>query len=202
MARWSSECKLFAVASVALSCSAGDAHAFALCEYCPDLFAGTPIADQAALPQPRVQGTPLHDRYAGRWHQKRDDPLPAWLVFGTEAVGATASQPMDEGASSATTPAVRIDAFFNLMSVGEPDQPEQVAALRASVLTQLLIGQTSPNPSDRAGFPLPVLIAFGTSLLIGAALMAGRYTFAAPPATRATSPKDEERENAPVHPQL
>jgi hypothetical protein len=156
MARWSSECRLFAVASVALSCSACDAHAFALCEYCPDLFASTPIAYQAALPRRRVQSTSLHDRYASRWHQKRDDPLPPWLVFGAETVGSTASQPMDEGASSATTPAVRIDEFFNLMSVGESDQPEQVVALRAST-----------------GFVLPVLIAFGSSLLIGAALIAG-----------------------------
>jgi hypothetical protein len=156
MAGWSSECRLFAVASVALSCSACDAHAFALCEHCPDLFASTPIAYQAALPRRRVQSTPLHDHYASRWHQKRDDPLPPQLVFGAETVGSTASQPMDEGASSSTTPAVRIDEFFNLMSVGESDQPEQVVALRAST-----------------GFVLPVLIAFGSSLLIGAALIAG-----------------------------
>ncbi len=183
MARWSSECRLFAVASVALSCSACDTQAFALCEYCPDLLASTAIAYQAALPQ-RVQSTPLHDRYAGRWHQRRDDPLPPWLVFGAETVGSTASRPMDGGAPGATTPTARIDEFFNLMSVGESDQSEQVVALRASVLGQLLTGQASPSPSDRTGFLFPVLIAFGSSLLIGAALMAGRYTFATPPTTR------------------
>jgi hypothetical protein len=202
MARWSSECRLFAVASVALSCSACHAHAFALCEYCPDLFESTPVAYQAALPRRQVQSTPLHDRYASRWHQKRDDPLPPWLVFGVETVGSTASQPMDEGASSAKTPAVRIDEFFNLMSVGESDQPEQVVALRSSVLAQLLIGQASPKPSDRTGFLLQVLMAFGSSLLVGAALIAGRYTFATPPTTRAASPKDGGRENALARPRL
>ena len=196
MARWSSECRLFAVASVALSCSACDAHAFALCEYCPDLFESTPVAYQAALPRRQVQSTPLHDRYASRWHQKRDDPLPPWLVLGAEPVGSTASQPMDEGASSATTPAMRIDEFFNLMSVGESDQPEQVVALRASVLAQLL------KPSDRTGFLLQVLIAFGSSLLIGSALIAGRYTFATSPTTKAASPKDGGRENALARPRL
>jgi hypothetical protein len=166
--------RLFAVASVALSCSACDAHAFAPCEYCPDLFASSPMAYQAALPRPRVESTPLHDRYASRWHQKRDDPLPPGLVFGAEMVGSTASQLMDEGASSVTAPAMRIDEFFNLMSVDESDQPEQVVALRASLLAQLLIGQASPSPSGRTGVLLPVLIALGSSLLIGAALIAGR----------------------------
>jgi hypothetical protein len=133
MARLSRRCRLLAVAIVALLCSAFDAHAFALCDDCPDLFASTPIAQQAALPQRWLQRAPLHDRYASRWHQTRDDPLPHWLVFGAETVGSTASQPMDEAASSAATPALRIDAFFSLVSVGATDQPEQAAVLRTSV---------------------------------------------------------------------
>ena len=189
MARWSSECRLFTVASAALFCSACDAHAFALCEYCPDLFASTPIAYQAALPR-RVQSTPLHDRYARRWHQKRDDPLPPQLVFGTGTGGSTPAQPMDGGAPGATTPAMRVDKFFNLMAVGESDQPEQVAVVRTSVLAELLIDQASPSPSDRTGFLFRVLIAFGSSLLIGAALIAGRYTLATSPTTNAASPED------------
>jgi hypothetical protein len=194
MARWSSECRLFAVASVALSCSACDAHAFALCEYCPDLYASTPIAYQAALPRRRVQSTPLHDRYASRWYRRRDDPLPPRLVFGAETVGSAALQSIDGGGRSATIPAVRIDEFFNLMSVGESDQPEQVVALRASVLARLPIGQVLPSPSGRTGFFFSALIAFGSSLLIGAALIAGRCGFATSPTRRAASPKDGGRE--------
>lgn len=180
MARWSSECRLLAVAIVAVLCSAFDARAFALCEDCRDLFANTPIAQQVALPQRRVQRTPLHDRYASRWHQTRDDPLPPWLVFGAETVASTASRPIDEVASSAATPALRIDAFFNLVSLDATDQPEQAAALRTSVQGQLLIGQGSPSPNARTGFLLPVLIAVGSSLLIGAILIAGRHIFTLP----------------------
>jgi hypothetical protein len=180
MARWSRRCRLLAVAIVALLCSAFDAHAFALSEDCPGLFASTPIAQQAALPQRRVQRTPLHDRYASRWHQTRDDPLPPWLVFGAQMVGSTASQPMDDVASSAATPALRIDAFFNLVSVDATDQPEQAAALRTSVLAQLPIGQGSPSPDGRTGFLSPVLIAIGSGLFVGAVLMVGRHTFTLP----------------------
>jgi hypothetical protein len=183
MARWSRQCRLLAVAIVALLCSAFDAHAFALCDDFPDLFAGTPIAQQAALPQWRLQRAPLHDRYASRWHQTRDDRLPHWLVFGAETVGSTASQPIDEAASSAATPALRIDAFFNLVSMGatdQTDQTEQAAALRTSVQGQLPIGQGSPSPNGGTGFLLPVLIAVGSILLVGAVLIAGSHIVTLP----------------------
>src|SRR5258708_39918363 len=75
MARWPSGCRLWTAAFVALSCWGCDAHAFALCETCPELFATTATPEQAAPPQQRTQSIrPRHRHVSRRWHQRRDDP--------------------------------------------------------------------------------------------------------------------------------
>jgi hypothetical protein len=194
MARWSSECRLWAVAFVALSCSGCDSYAFALCENCPELFASTPIAQQTALPQQRAQSTRPYDRYVSRrWHQRRDDsrplsrarhtPLTAFAAVTLERglIGASVSgtvadpTPLEVDATTPATPALRIDELFNIMAAGPSDQPEEVAALRASMLGEFRMRQPSPGPDDRTGFLVPTLIAFGGGLLlIGAVLVSAR----------------------------
>jgi hypothetical protein len=201
MARWSSECRLWAVAFAALSCSGCDAHAVALCENCPELFASTPTAEQAALPRQRAQSTRPHDRYVSRrWHQRRDDsrppllarrtPLTAFAAVTVErcAAGASVSAtiadpaPLGPDATMPATPALRIDELFNIMGAGPSDQPEEVAALRANMLSQFRMRQSAPGPDDRIGFLVSTLIAFGGGLiLIGAVLVsAGRHAFGLP----------------------
>jgi hypothetical protein len=206
MVRWSSECRLFAVAFVALSCSACGAHAFAMCDGCPDLFAKTPIAQQAALPQPSAQSIPLHDRNVNRRrHQRRDAPSPPSLacckplttfaeLFSDAQLtgtGATASEILPVVAESAPSvadgelpaaPALRIDQLFNIMAAGPSDRPEEVAALRASVLSQFRDRQSSPDPDESTGFVVPALIAFGGGLLLVGVLLvsARRHGFALP----------------------
>jgi hypothetical protein len=204
MARWSSECRLFAVAFVALSCSACGAHAFALCDGCPDLFAKTPIAQQAALPQPLAQSARLHDRNVNRGrHQRRDDPLPPSLAcckpltaFAESfpdsqltETGAAASANVPDVAEPAltladaelpATPALRIDQLFNIMAAGPSDRSEEVAALRASVLGQFRDRQPSPDPDESTGFVVPMLIVFGGGLLLAGVVIvsARRHAFA------------------------
>src|SRR6202035_5720821 len=131
MARWSSEWRLWAVAFGALSCSGCDAHAFALCENCPELFASTPIAQQAALPKQQAQTTRLPDRYVNRRrHQRHDAPRPPSLARRTPLTafaavtlergltGASASvtvahpAPLVADATTPATPALRIDELF------------------------------------------------------------------------------------------
>jgi hypothetical protein len=210
MTRWSSQCRLFAVAFVALSCSDCGAQAFSLCKGCPELFASTPITQQAALPQQRAQSTHLHDRYVNRrWHQiRRDDSRPPLLArrtaltaFAAETAGLTPSHRTDRGATDAIvsgaiadpaplvvdaamppTPALRIDELFNILAAGPSDQPEEVAALRDSVLAQFLMRQSSAGPDDRTGFLVPRLIALAGGLLIGGAVLisAKRHTFVVP----------------------
>ena len=187
MTRWSSEFRLLAVAFVALSCSGRDAHAFALCEHCPELFASTPIAQQSALPQRRAQSTRPHDRYVNRrQHQRRDDPPSSPLLARRTGLTAFAAVPMGSGSSDANgpatmsdsaplvaeaavpaTPALRIDGLFNLMAAGPSDQPDE--ALRASVLAQFRMRQ-SPDLDGGTGFLVPALIALAGGLLIGAVL--------------------------------
>ena len=211
MSRWSSQCRLFLVVFVALWCPHSGAQAFALCKGCPELFASTPISQRAALPQQRVQSTHLHDRSVNhRWHQiRRDDPRrpslarrAALTAFAAETTGFTPSQLMDGDAIDAivsgaiadpeplvgdaamsTTPALRIDELFNIMAAGPSDQPEEVAALRISILAQLLMRQ-SPSPDDRTGFLVPTLIAFTVGLLIGGAVLISAKSHAfVPPRT-------------------
>jgi hypothetical protein len=206
MVRWSSECKLFAVAFVALSCSDCGAHAFSLCDGCPDLFAKIPIAQQAALPQPSAQSIPLHDRNVNRRrHQRSDAPSPPSLacckpltdfaeLFSDSQLtemGAIASENLPVVAEPApsvadpefpATPALRIDQFFNIMAAGPSDRPEEVAVLRASVLSQFRDRQSSPYPDESTGFVLLTLIAcIGGLLLVGVVLAsARRHAFALP----------------------
>jgi hypothetical protein len=207
MVRWSSECRLFAVAFVALSCSACGAHAFALCDGCPDLFAKTPIAQQAALPQPSAQSIPLPDRNVNRRrHQRSAAPSPpsldcckpltdfAELFSDTQLTetGAAVSEnlpllaepaPSVADADLPATPALRIDQLFNIMAAGPSDRPEEVAALRASVLSRFRDRQSYPDdPDESSGFVVPTLIAFGGGLLlVGVVIVsARRHAFALP----------------------
>jgi hypothetical protein len=206
MARWSSECRFFAVAFVVLSSSNCGAHAFALCDGCPDLFAKIPIAQQAALPQPSAQGIPLHDRNVNRRrHQRRDDPSPPSLacckpltafaeLFSDSQLtetGATAIENLPVVAEPAPSvadtefpaaPALRIDQLFNIMAAGPSDRPEEVAVLRASVLSQFRDRQSSPDPDESTGVVVPTLIVFGGGLLlVGVVLVsARRQAFALP----------------------
>jgi hypothetical protein len=198
MPRWSSQCGLFVVGFVALWCSDSGAYAFALCKGCPELLASTPLSQRAALPQQRAQSTHLHDRSINRrWHHiTRAEPRPlslarrpALTAFAAETTSFTPSQLMDGDAIDAivsgaiadpeplvadaampTTPALRIDELFNIMAAGPSDRPEEVAALRASILTQFLMRQ-SPSPEDRTGFLVTALIAFTVGLLIGGAVL-------------------------------
>jgi hypothetical protein len=211
MARWSSECRLLAVAFVALSFSDCGAHAFALCDGCPDLFANTPIAQQAALPQPRAQSIRLHDRNVNRRrHQRRDDPsspslacckpLTAFAAVASErgASGASVSAtiadpaPLAPDAAMPATPALRIDHLFNIMAAGPSDRPEEVAALRASVLSQFRGRLSSPDPDESTGFVVPTIIAFGGGLLlVGVVLVsAGHRAFALPRKPRRRSDRN------------
>jgi hypothetical protein len=205
MARWSSECRLFAVAFVMLSCSDCGAHAFALCDGCPDLFANTPITQQAALPQPRAQSIPLHDRNVNRRRHQRRDPSPRSLAcckpltaFAKSLpdsqlteTGAAASEnvpvvagpaPSGADADPPATPALRIDQLFNIMAAGPSDRPEETAGMRADMLGQFRDRQSSPYPNESTGFVVPTLIAFGGGLLlVGVVLVsARRQVFAVP----------------------
>jgi hypothetical protein len=185
MAHWLSERGWLAVAFVALACSGSDVHAFALCEDCPDLFASTPIAQQAALPQQRAQSTRLHDRYVSRrQHQGLNDSLPASLAFAAERAGFTLSELIHLGESEAATPAtaaLRIDELFNIMAAGPSDQPEQVAALRSNMLSQFRLRQSFAGPDNRTAFLVPAIIAFGGGLLIGTVLISAKsQTFGLP----------------------
>jgi hypothetical protein len=188
---------------VALSCSACGAHAFALCDGCPDLFANTPIAQQAALPQPRAQSIPLHDRNVNRRrHQRGDAPSPPSLACckpltafpesfpdsQLTETGAAArenvplvAEPAPSGADGelSATPALRIDQLFNIMAAGPSDRPEEVAALRASVLSQFRDHQ---SPDESTGFVVLTLIACnGGLLLVGVVIVSARRHAFAPP---------------------
>jgi len=193
MAHWWSPYRLFAVAFVALSCPGRDAHAFTLCDGCPDLFASTSPAQQTAPAEPRAQGTRPHDRSVSRRrHQGHDDSSSLSLARRTALTafaavptgrGATANfsvaitdwaPPVADAATSAT-PAFRIDELFNMLAAGASDQPEEVAALRTGVLSQFRMRQTSPDhPDEGTGFLVPTLIAFAGGLLIGAVLISAR----------------------------
>jgi hypothetical protein len=194
MARWSSQCRLFAVAFVALACSGSDVHAFVPCKDCPERFASTPIAQRAALPPQRAQNTHVHDRYVDRrWHQiRRDDPWPPSLARRT-AFTAFAAVTMDSGVSEPrvssaitdpapavanaampATPAFRIDELFNIMAAGPSDEPEEVAALRSNMLSQFRLRQSFAGPDNRTGYLVPTIIAFGGGLLIGAVLISAK----------------------------
>jgi hypothetical protein len=203
MACWSSQCRWLAVAFVALSCSGREAHAFALCDGCPDLFASTLTAPvrQAAPPQQRAQST-IPARHVNRHRdQRRDDPVLPLLgrrtpltAFAMES--AAPSKPTDTTDSSSAvtianpaltlvaeaampaTPALRIDELFNIMAAGPSDEPAEVAAVRAIVLAQFLVRHASPAPDNRTEFPVPTLIAFGGGLLlIGAVLVSARRQY-------------------------
>jgi hypothetical protein len=202
MARCASEFRLLAAAIVVLSCSGRDAHAFALCDNCPDLFASTSTAQQTALAEPRVQSTRVHGRYVDRRLQRKLDVPPrpplarrtAFTAFAAfpisgGAIGANVSAvitdsapPVPDEATSAT-PAFRVDQLFNIMAAGPSDQPEEVAVLRADVLSQFHMPQASPSPDDRSGFLVPTVIALGTGLLlIGGIFGSARLdAFAVPP---------------------
>jgi hypothetical protein len=203
MTRWSSEFRLLAAAIVVLSCSSDDAHAFALCENCPDLFATTSTtstAQRTARAEPRAPSTRVHDRYVSRrWHGRGDDPLRpsqtrrtaltafAAVPIGSGATGAnvaaaiTDSTPPVADAATPATPAFRIDVLFNMLAAGPSDQPEEVAGLRARVLNQLLIRQSASSPGEGVGVLIPTLIVLGGGLLIGAVLISARRQVPARP---------------------
>ncbi len=202
MARCASEFRLLAAAIMVLSCTGRDAHAFALCDSCPDLFANTSTAQQTALAAPRVQSTLVHGRYVDHRLQRKLDVPPRPPLARRTALTAFAAVPISGGAIGANvsaliadsappvadeatpaTPAFRIDQLFNIMAAGPSDQPEEVAALRADVLSQFHMPQASPGPDFRSGFFVPTVIAFGTGLLlIGGILGSARlHAFAPPP---------------------
>ena len=205
MAPWSSECRLFAMAFVMLSCSDCGANAFALCDGCPDLFANTPITQQAALPQPRAQSIPPHDRNVNRRRHQRRDPSPPLLAcckpLTAFAESFPDSQLMETGAAARAnvpvvaepalsvpdgelpaTPALRIDQLFNIMAVGPTDRPEEVAVLRASLVGQFRDRQSFPYPNERTGFVVPMLVTFGGGLLLVGVVIVftRRHAFALP----------------------
>ena len=205
MARWSSECRLFAVAFMMLSYSGCAAHAFALCDGCPNLFANTPIAQQAALPPPRAQSIRPRDRDVNRGrHQRRDAPTPPSLACCKPLTAAelfSDSQLSEAGAAAnenvpllaepalrvadgelPAMPALRIDQLFNIMAAGPSDRPEEVAALRASVLSWFRDRRSFKDPDESTGFVVPTNIAFGVGLLlVGVVLVsARRRAFALP----------------------
>jgi hypothetical protein len=188
---------------VALSCSVCGAYAFALCDGCPDLFANTPVTQQAALPQPRAQSIPLHDRNVNRRRHQRRDPSPPSLACckpltafaellpdsQLTETGAAAienvplvAEPAPSGADAdlPATPALRIDQLFNIMAAGPSDRPEEVGVLRASLLGQFRDRQSSPYPNESTGYVVPTLIVFGGGLLlVGVVLVSARsYSFA------------------------
>jgi hypothetical protein len=199
MWRWSSEIKLLALAFVALSCSDSGVHAFALCDGCPDLFANASNAQQTAQSHLRAQSARLHDQSVNhRRSHRRNEPLPpalarrtALTAFAAETAAATPPQIETDAkdasvsvaidspalsvadAATAATPAFHIDALFNLMAAGPSDQPEEVAAIRASILTQVIM-RPSPKPNDRSAFLAPMLIVFAGGLLVGAVLISAR----------------------------
>ena len=193
MARWASEFRLLAAAIVALSCLGRDAHAFALCENCPDLFASSSTAQPTARAEPRVQSTRVHDRYVSRRRHQSHDDSSSLSLARRRALTAFAAVPMGRGATDANvsaaitdsappladpatpaTPALRIDELFNVMAAGRSDQPEEVAALRTSVLSQFRMRQSAPSPAEGVGFLIPALIVLGGGLLIGAVLISAR----------------------------
>lgn len=181
MTRCASEFRLLAAAIVVLSCSGRDAPAFALCDSCPDLFASTSTAQQTALAEPRVQSTRVHGRYVDRRLQRKLDVPTRPPLARRAALTAFAAVPISGGAIGANmsaviadsappvadeatpaTPAFRIDQLFNIMAAGPSDQPEEMAALRADMLSQLHMRQAF----DRSGILVPTVIAFGTGLLL------------------------------------
>jgi hypothetical protein len=199
--RWSSEFRLLAAAIVALSCLGRDAHAFTLCENCPDLFAAS-IAQRTTQAEPRAQSTRVHDRIVSRRLQRKLDVPPRPPLARRTALTAFAAVPISGGtiganvsvtiadpvplapdAAMPATPALRIDHLFNIMAAGPSDRPEEVAVLRADVLSQFHMPQASPSPDDRSSFFVPTAIAFGSGLLlIGGILGSARlHAFSVPP---------------------
>jgi hypothetical protein len=78
-------------------------------------------------------------------------------------------------AATPATPALRIDELFNMLAAGPPDQPEEVAALRTSVLSQFRMRQSDPSPGEGVGLLIPTLIVLGGGgLLIGAVVISAR----------------------------
>jgi hypothetical protein len=198
MTRWSSEFRLLAAAIVALSCSGRDANAFALCATCPDLFAGTSTAQRTARTEPTAESARAHDRYVSRRpHQSHDDSssparrtaLAAFAAVRLRgkstdpSVRLTIADPPPPVADQATpaTPTLRIDQLFNILAAGPSDQPDEAAALRASVLNQLLMRQSAPSPGEGVGFLIRTLVVLGGGLLIGAVLISSRRHVSALP---------------------
>jgi hypothetical protein len=191
------------VALVTLLYSGRDARAFALCNGCPELFAGRPAApaQKAAQPQHRSQSGRQHAHHAQlSWHERRKRP-PTFTTAGRASFKAFAestdilSSPQrlmattpgdasatvdDQSPTPATdkfppaTPAARIDQLFNLLAVGPSDSSENVAARRDDVMAQLIM-RWSPPANDRSVFRLQPAIAFAIgSLLTGSALALAR----------------------------
>jgi hypothetical protein len=175
MARWSSPCRLLVVTLVALWCSSRDEHAFAQCKRCPELFASTTAASVQSdeLPQHSDQGTGPHGRYVNRQHQRHIDPAQVTDAGATDAMAfATAAAPalpLGRDAPVPATPAFRIDELFNIMGAEPSAQPAEVAALRADMLAQLPMRQSTPRTNDTTAF-LKLISVFGSGLLLIAAV--------------------------------
>jgi hypothetical protein len=199
VSRWLLGCRLLMMAFVALSCSDSGASAYALCDGCPDLFASIAIAQQATPAQPRAQSTRLHGRDVNPRRQKNRgnssppsltccSPLTAfaqeWMFKNTSATPSVFAEPEPGIADEEVlaTPALRIDQLFNIMAAGPSDEPGEMAALRANMLSQFHMRQASPDLDDRSGFLAPTVIALGTGmLLIGGVLGSTKlHAFALP----------------------
>jgi hypothetical protein len=168
MACWSSQCRWLAVAFVALSCSGREAHAFALCDGCPDLFASTLTAPvrqaapvrQPAPPQLRAQGIAPARHVNRHRDQRRDDPLPPLLgrrtpltAFAMES--AASSKPTDTtDSSSAVT--VATPALTLVAEAAMPATP----ALRIDELFNIMAAGPSDEPAEVAAVRAIVLAQF------------------------------------------
>ena len=152
---------------MALWCSSRDEHAFARCKRCPaSTTAASAQSDE--LPRHSDQGKGPHRRYVNRQHQRRIDPAQVTDTGATHAMAfataAAPAPPLGRDAAPPATPAFRIDELFNIMGAEPSDQLAEVAALRADMLAQLLMRQSTPRTNATA---FPELIAvFGRGLLL------------------------------------
>jgi hypothetical protein len=88
------------------------------------------------------------------------------MAFATAAAPAL---PLGRDAAVPATPAFRIDELFNIIGAEPSDQPAEVAALRADMLAQLPMRQSTPRTNDRTAFLVSVTV-FGSGLLLIAAV--------------------------------
>jgi hypothetical protein len=87
------------------------------------------------------------------------------MAFATAAAPAL---PLGRDAAVPATPAFRIDKLFNIMGAEPSDQPAEVAALRADMLAQLPMRQSTPRTNATAF--LELITVFGSGLIMMAAV--------------------------------